>query len=220
MAEAVGGRFDEFGQLMVRILIQAGLMPGHYLIDVGCGSGRLTRSIASYLTGPYLGTDVVPALLNNARKYGKPDWRFQRVSEVTIPEDDNCADMVCFFSVLTHLLHEDSYRYLREAKRVLKSRGRIVFSFLEFRVFPSRDVFRHMVKRKDDGVKGLLDQFVSREAIDVWADELGLEVLRIVGGDESQIAEDGSGICSLGQSLCILEKNEKLEPRLLRPTMG
>jgi len=207
MAEAVGGFFDELGQLMLKIAVEAGLKPEHYLIDVGCGSGRLTKPAGSYLTGRYLGTDVVPALLDNARKYGKPGWRFEEASAIAIPEHDSAADVVCFFSVLTHLLHEDSFRYLRDAKRVLKPGGRIVFSFLEFRVFATRTVFRQMVERRDTGRERVVDQFVSRDAIEAWADELDLDVLKIVGGDENQIAEDGSGIYSLGQSVCVLEKN-------------
>jgi SAM-dependent methyltransferase len=210
MAQAVGGRFDEFSQLMLKILVEAGLNPEHYLIDIGCGSGRLTKSAALYLTGRYLGTDVVPELIENARKYAKPGWRFEKASAIAIPEEDSCADMVCFFSVLTHLLHEDSYRYLRDAKRVLKYGGRIVFSFLEFRVYAARAVFRQMVERKDAGSDGIVNQFMSRDAIEAWADELDLDVVRIVGGDEHQIAEDGSGVYSLGQSVCVLEK--KLDP--------
>ncbi len=206
MSEAIGGRFDDFGQLMVKILIHAGLKPPDYLIDVGCGSGRLTKAIAPYLMGRYLGTDIVPSLLDNARQYGKPGWRFKQVSEIAIPEQDDCADMVCFFSVLTHLLHEDSYRCLREAKRVLKPGGRVVFSFLEFRVYATRAVFRDMVAASDAGVKTITNQFVSRDAIEAWADELSLRLFPIVGGDEKQIPEDGSGVYSLGQSLCVMEK--------------
>jgi SAM-dependent methyltransferase len=209
MAEAVGGYFDEFGELMLKILVEAGLKPQHYLIDIGCGSGRLTKSAAPYLTGRYLGTDVVPALLANARKYGKPGWRFEEASTIAIPEQDSVADVVCFFSVLTHLLHEDSFRYLRDAKRVLKLGGRIVFSFLEFRVYATRSVFRQMVERRDAGQERVVDQFVSRDAIEAWADELDLDVVKIVGGDENQIAEDGSSFYSLGQSVCVLEKNRE-----------
>lgn len=207
MAEAVGGYFDEFSQLMLKILVEAGLQPEHYLIDIGCGSGRLTKSAAPYLTGRYLGTDVVPALLKNARKFAKPGWRFEEVSNIAIPEQDGVADAVCFFSVLTHLLHEDSFRYLREAKRVLKSGGRIVFSFLEFRVYATRTVFREMVERRDSGRERVMDQFVSRDAIEAWADELNLDIVKIAGGDENQIAEDGSGVYSLGQSVCVLQKS-------------
>ncbi len=207
MAEAVGGYFDEFSQLMLKILVEAGLKPEHYLIDVGCGSGRLTKAAGLYLTGRYLGTDVVPALLDNARKYAKRGWRFEEISAVAIPEEDSVADVVCFFSVLTHLLHEDSFRYLREAKRVLKPGGRIVFSFLEFRVYATRTVFREMVERRDTGWERVLDQFMSRDAIEAWADELGLDIVKVAGGDENQIADDGSGVYSLGQSICVLQKN-------------
>jgi ubiquinone/menaquinone biosynthesis C-methylase UbiE len=210
MAEAVGGYFDEFGELMLKILVEAGLKPEHYLIDVGCGSGRLTKPAAPYLTGRYLGTDVVPDLLANARRYAKPGWRFEKASAIAIPEQDCVADLICFFSVLTHLLHEDSFRYLRDAKRVLKDGGRIVFSFLEFRVFATRTVFRQMVERRDTGRERVADQFISRDAIEAWADELDLDIVKIVGGDENQITEDGSGVYSLGQSVCVLEK--KLDP--------
>lgn len=206
MEEAIGGHFEEFGQLMTKILIQAGLKPEDYLVDAGCGSGRLTKAIKPYITGRYLGTDVVPSLLDNARQYGKPGWRFELTSEVAIPEQDNCADMVCFFSVLTHLLHEDSFRYLREAKRVLKPGGRIVFSFLEFRVPATLTVFRSMVAAADAGTKSVTNQFMSRDGIEVWAADLGLRVVSIVGGDENQIPEDGSGVYTLGQSVCVLEK--------------
>ena len=128
MKVAVGGEFEGFGAVMREILIASGLQPQHTLIDVGCGSGRLTAALRHYLTGGYLGIDVVPDLLAYAReRCGRPDWRFEETSEIRIPAADNSADMVCFFSVLTHLLHEDSFHYLTEATRVLKDEGTIVF---------------------------------------------------------------------------------------------
>jgi len=53
------------------------------------------------------------------------------VTEPRIPEGDGKADMVCFFSVFTHLLQEESYLYLEEARRVLRPGGRIVASYLD-----------------------------------------------------------------------------------------
>ena len=49
-----------------------------------------------------------------------------------IPAPDACADMVCAFSVFTHLLHTETYLYLEDIRRVLRPGGRLVFSFLEF----------------------------------------------------------------------------------------
>jgi hypothetical protein len=52
-----------------------------------------------------------------------------------------------------------------------------------------------------------MDQFMSRDAIEAWADELGLDIVKVAGGDENQIADDGSGVYSLGQSICVLQKS-------------
>src|SRR4051812_2923054 len=49
MAEAVGGEFEAVGALERDLLIQYGLGPDDYLVDVGCGSGRLASALADYL---------------------------------------------------------------------------------------------------------------------------------------------------------------------------
>jgi ubiquinone/menaquinone biosynthesis C-methylase UbiE len=124
------------------LLIQYGLRPDHDVIDVGCGSGRLAKPLSAYLRGGYLGIDVVPDLVDYARALvGRADWRFEVTDGLTIPAEDEQADFVCFFSVLTHLLHEQSYVYLREAQRVLRPGGKIVFSFLDFAIPCHWDVF-------------------------------------------------------------------------------
>ena len=133
MSLAVGGSFEQFGNIELALLQHFGLRPNGYLIDVGCGSGRLAKPLTSYLSGHYSGFDVVADLVEHARKIsGRSDWRFGVVDHIEIPERDSCANMVCFFSVLTHLMHEQSYWYLEEAIRVLKPGGKVVFSFLDF----------------------------------------------------------------------------------------
>src|SRR5690349_14009653 len=128
------------------ILLTAGLSDSQYLIDVGCGCGRLAHTLT---VERYLGTHVVPELLQHARVLcPNPRWRLELVDGTTIPERSGVADMVCFFSVLTHLLHEDSYCYLREAQRVLRPGGKVVFSFLEFRAETHWAVFESMVQAR------------------------------------------------------------------------
>ena len=212
---AVGGEFEAIGRLLREVLVFHGLKPTDYLIDVGCGSGRLAKPLAEYLTGKYLGIDVVPGLVAYARTLvARADWRFEVAEGLKIPEADGRADMVCFFSVLTHLLHEESFVYLREARRVLKPGGKIVFSFLDFRVASHWGSFE--ANMRDIGIGAQpMNVFVCPDMLREWAKRLDLEVEAIHDGDEpylplsapitfenGKIAADHTPI---GQSICVLK---------------
>ena len=215
MATAIGGEFDAFGIIERELLIQCGLQQDGYVIDVGCGSGRLAKPLAQYLSGPYLGTDIVPDLIDYARQLaGRSDWRFELADGLRIPEVDGVADIVCFFSVFTHLLHEESYIYLQEARRVLKPGGRIIFSFLQFAIPSHWAVFESNLASL--GGSHPLNMFVSRDGIEAWAAHLNLRIVEIHDGDKPHISlphpvtlDDGrvmEGKGNLGQSVCILAK--------------
>jgi SAM-dependent methyltransferase len=215
MKMAPGGEFEVIGVLERELLIQYGLKPDDYLIDVGCGSGRLAKPLAEYLRGAYLGIDVVPDVLDYARELvARKDWRFEIARGFSIPESDARADKVCFFSVFTHLLHEQSFVYLRDAKRVLKPGGRIVFSFLEFAIPCHWTVFESNVA--DIGGNQHLNMFMDRDAIRSWAAHLDLDIVALHDGDKPHIPipqpmtlDDGSTITecgNLGQSVAVLQK--------------
>ena len=213
MELAIGGEFESMGIMERELLVQQGLPKDGYLIDVGCGSGRLAKPLAEYLEGDYLGIDVVPDLLAHARRItGRERWRFLLAPGLSIPEASGRADMVCFFSVFTHLLHEESFTYLREARRVLKPGGKIVFSFLEFAIPSHWAVFEQTVAQA--GKLMPLNQFIGRDAIAAWAEHLGLRIDAVFDGDKPHIPlprpvklEDGrvlEGMGNLGQSVCVL----------------
>jgi SAM-dependent methyltransferase len=203
---AVGGHFDVIGRIEVAILRHYGLKQDDSVIDVGCGSGRLAKPLSAYLRGRYSGFDVVDDLVEHARAVvQRPDWRFEAIDHIGIPEPDGSADMVCFFSVFTHLLHEQSYWYLQEAIRVLKPGGKILFSFLEFREPAHWAVFTGTLAQAKAMMNTPLNVFLSREAILVWAEDLGLQIEEIRDA-AAAVSPDGA----LGQTLCVLRKSPVL----------
>jgi len=206
---AVGGLFDEFGKIELEILKENELTRDKFVIDVGCGSGRLAKQLSIYGLNRYLGTDVVDDLLDYAGKIigNKELWLLKKVDKIEIPADSDSADFVCFFSVFTHLLHEQTFLYLKEAKRVLKPDGKVIFSFLEFEVPSHWAVFEDNLDKFEENH---LNMFFDRKAINVWSNFLGMSVEKILQGNEPQIAKDINKLRSLGQSIAVLKKTSSL----------
>lgn len=60
----IGGLWEEAGQLQLDFLVSQGLLPGHRLLDVGCGSFRAGVKLIPFLEpGNYYGLDAVEGLL-------------------------------------------------------------------------------------------------------------------------------------------------------------
>jgi SAM-dependent methyltransferase len=186
MAIAVGGAgddFDELGEEQMHLLQHFGLTAGDALVDVGCGSGRLARALGTEYGDriSYVGTDVVEELLAHARTVAPPSYRFELNTDLTIPAADASCDFIVYFSVVTHLLHEESFRYLRDAVRALKPDGTLVVTFLESGRHWS--IFERVVDIYDLPVREPLVMFIERPMLEVWADKLGLEIEQIVSFD-------------------------------------
>jgi SAM-dependent methyltransferase len=202
MEQAIGGGFAQIGPIEAGLVRHYGLADGGYLVDVGCGSGRLAKPLSADPNVRYLGIDLVPDLITYARTIcARPDWRFEVIDHIGIPEADGQADMVSFFSVLTHLLHEQGYWYLEEARRVLKPGGHVVFSFLEFQEPVHWANFDIVLNAQKTRAPVPMNVFHDRAFLPIWAARLGMDVVDIRGAAEV-IAPEGN----LGQALCVLRK--------------
>jgi ubiquinone/menaquinone biosynthesis C-methylase UbiE len=149
-ADAVGrGSFDTIGKAELAVLRREGLQPTHTLVDFGCGTGRLAiHAIPALHDGHYIGIDISQEMLRRLDERLKTDASSEtcRVSLVHQTSDvfrlgDSTVDVLCAFSVFTHMEHEDTYRYLRSARRIVRPGGRIVFSCLSMDTPLARSVF-------------------------------------------------------------------------------
>jgi ubiquinone/menaquinone biosynthesis C-methylase UbiE len=133
----------------------------------------------------YLGIDIVQALLDYAATKAPRTYRFLLNRTLRIPAPDASADMVCAFSVFTHLLHTESYIYMQDIFRVLRPGGRLVFSFLEFADPEHWLVFSGTVEAQRNSAAPHLNQFIERNAIDAWCAKLGFERETFINGPDA-----------------------------------
>lgn len=211
----VGGQSRTIGILEHSVLVTLGLTSQDTVVDIGCGSGRLSNRLANTHRGVFVGTDILPGLVEYAqKKAAREDWRFHVAASPPLPIEDGIADFVCFFSVFTHLLDEDIYRYLAEAARILKNGGKIVFSFLDFSVASHWTIFEQTLA--DSSPNPVLNKFIGKDAIHAWTTNLGLRIEQLYDGpaDWINLLEDivyidgrkASGVTSFGQSVAVCRK--------------
>ena len=217
-AKAIGSvdseSFAFYGKMEADLLYQYGLSDESVLADIGCGSGRLALALAGRFKGSYLGTDISSELIMHAREIVKNDnFGFVKTIGLTVPAADDSVDIACFFSVLTHLRHEESYLFLEDTVRSLKSGGRIIFSFLDFSQGSHWAQFEPILTAFRNGMPSHVNQMMSHDTIYRFAEYLGVEVVVIHDGTtnyiintEPKITGHEETLVSLGQSVCVLQK--------------
>jgi ubiquinone/menaquinone biosynthesis C-methylase UbiE len=94
------------------------------VLEVGCGTGVLTRALARLPeVGKVVGVDVAPSLLSKARELvtDQPNVTFQIADGRSLPFEDGTFDVVVFDSTLTHVPGPEGA--LAQALRVLRPGG-------------------------------------------------------------------------------------------------
>lgn len=198
----VGGYYEEVGNLEVSLLKTLGLKPTDTIVDVGTGSGRLPVALGSSHTGAFYGTDILEPALDYARKRcGRTDWEFCLCESVPLPFTSGIADYVTFFSVFTHIIDEDVYRYLCEANRLIKKNGHVVFSFLDYELDAHWGVFTSSVKSCDN--EAVLNRLTTKNALMKLVRAAGLRLVNIYDGTHPWIKSDSPDLSCFGQSVAV-----------------
>ncbi|HEY4844865.1 MAG TPA: methyltransferase domain-containing protein [Candidatus Dormibacteraeota bacterium] len=106
------------------MLREAALTAGDLVVDVGCGTGRLTLPLSVMTPGRVVGVDSEARMLDVARgkdAAGRVEW--VRGSAYRIPVDKDAAALVMMIMVV-HLLRQ-RVRAFTEARRILRPGGRL-----------------------------------------------------------------------------------------------
>jgi ubiquinone/menaquinone biosynthesis C-methylase UbiE len=199
MSIAVGGNYETTGHIEADIMGYAGLKNGMSLLDLGCGSGRLAWALGQSMEIIYTGIDIVQALLDYAKTRTPGHYKFLLHRGLSIPLSDQSTDFVAAFSLFTHLLHSETYIYLKEIKRILKPGGHLVLSFLEFSEAGHWPVFEMTIASHHDNPHAHLNMFIERSALEIWASHLGFTLKTVVNAKETRWKS-----AALGQSIAIL----------------
>jgi SAM-dependent methyltransferase len=122
-----------------------GLRADSRVLDVGCGIGRVARTLVGVLDdGAYVGFDPVPEAIAWCAARYPPNFRFVHAdlrndlynpdgavaaTGYRFPVDDGWATLVVATSVFTHLDGAETVHYLAEVRRALAPGGTALLTF-------------------------------------------------------------------------------------------
>lgn len=120
-AQFVPALFGEWAPLLVDF---AEITPGATVLDVACGTGVVTRTIADRLggTGSVIGLDLNEAMLTVARRV-RPDIEWKQGDAAALPFPDESFDVVTCQMAL--MFFPDRAQALREMGRVAREGGTV-----------------------------------------------------------------------------------------------
>jgi len=108
--DIVGGRWDETGRVQMAVLRDHGLLPHHYLLDIGAGSLRLGCKAVPYLNpGHYWATDMSGDLMRRgyvtelADPQRLPPGQLIADADFNFPGVPETITHAIAFAVFTHL---------------------------------------------------------------------------------------------------------------------
>lgn len=219
MSRAVGGGYEIMGRIQMAALRRAhaslrAKQPGNprppHVVDVGCGSGRLSTMLSSHYgaTIEYFGLDIIQRLVDYAKSRAHPSYRFAVANGQHIPCVDSSVDFITCFSVFTHLHQAECYRYLEEMRRVLRRGGIAIVSYQSLTDgagHQSRhwNIFEETVEqhRAHGGPWPHLNMFIEHSQMDVMSSAVGFDTVEFVDSHQPILEEH-----ALGQHMVYLRK--------------
>ncbi|MEV4582898.1 class I SAM-dependent methyltransferase [Nonomuraea jabiensis] len=136
----LGGRRAAY----TRVATAARPRAGERVLDVGCGTGYLSRILAPVVTpsGHVTGVDPSPAMIDYATRHAPANCTYVEGSGQDLPFPDGSFDLVISSLAVHHIPAEARPEALRQMFRVLRPGGRLLIA--EFRP-PANPLARRVV---------------------------------------------------------------------------
>jgi SAM-dependent methyltransferase len=148
---AVGGMWDEIGQLQFDYLRTHGLLPHHRMLDIGCGTLRGGRLFIRYLDpGHYAGIDISPKALDFAKALIEAEGLQEKAPHLKLNTNKNLKfdefagekfDYVLAQSVFTHLLPEHIEECFAHLRAIMNQGATFCFTFKDAPSFEHKKDF-------------------------------------------------------------------------------
>jgi SAM-dependent methyltransferase len=136
---AIGGKWEEIGQLQFEFLINTGLQPSHNMLDLGCGTLRGGRLFIKYLnTGNYHGIDISSKAIAYAKQLVQQEGLSEKGPHLLVSEKKDLKflefsgetfDYILAQSVFTHLKPEHIKECFENIGRVMHESSAFYFTY-------------------------------------------------------------------------------------------
>ncbi|WP_157244900.1 class I SAM-dependent methyltransferase [Nonomuraea typhae] len=130
-------------EAFTRLAALAGIRPGHAVLDVGCGTGYLTRIMAPVIgpAGHVTGVDPSPPMIDHARRHAPGNCAYIVGEGQDLDLPDGTFDVVTSSLAVHHMPVAARGRAVQEMYRVLRPGGRLLIA--EFRP-PAHPLLRRL----------------------------------------------------------------------------
>jgi cyclopropane fatty-acyl-phospholipid synthase-like methyltransferase len=136
---ALGGMWEEIGQLQFEFLITKDMQPYHNMLDIGCGTLRGGRHSIKYLnTGKYHCIDISPNALAYAKQFVQQEGLIEKSPHLLVSENKNLKfrefsgdifDYILAQSVFTHLKPEHIKECFENIGKIMHKNSAFYFTY-------------------------------------------------------------------------------------------
>ncbi|WP_214317849.1 class I SAM-dependent methyltransferase [Nonomuraea sediminis] len=130
--------------IFTRLARLSGARPGDSILDVGCGTGYLTRILAPFIgpRGKVIGVDPSPAMIDHAGRRAPANCSYLVGEGQALDLPDASLDVVVSTLAVHHMPASERGTAVREMYRVLRPGGRLLIA--EFRP-PANPLAAHLI---------------------------------------------------------------------------